>query len=75
MEEEDDAQDSPLNDATNLLQWKEPQISVNALTGLAGFRTMTITGYHKKRPLHIHNSGNTHNFLDNQMAQKYWCII
>jgi len=76
MEEEDDAQDSPPNDTTDLLQWKEPQISVNALTGVAGFRTMRITGYHKKRPLHILiYSGNTHNFLDTQMAQKYGCII
>ena len=76
IEEEDDAQDSPPSDATDLLQWKEPQISVNALTGVAGFRTMRITGYHKKRPLHILiYSGNTHNFLDTQMAQKYGCII
>jgi len=76
IEEEDDAQDSPPSDATDLLQWKEPQISVNALTGLAGFRTMRITGYHQKRPLHILiDSGSTHNFLDTQMAEKYGCII
>nr|KYP76052.1 hypothetical protein KK1_020273 [Cajanus cajan] len=31
----------------------EPQISVNALTGVASFRTMRITGYYKKKPLHI----------------------
>lgn len=34
----------------------DPQISVNALTKISRFktmRTMQITGYHKKRPLHI----------------------
>jgi len=76
MEEKDESQDNPPSDATELLQWKEPQISVNALTGVAGFRTMRIPGYHKKQPLHILiDSGNTHNFFDTQMAQKYGCVI
>ena len=68
--EEDDSYDSPPSDVTELLQRKEPQISVNALTIVVGFRTMRIVGYHKKRPLHILiDSGNTHNFLDTQMEK------
>jgi len=50
MEEEDDSHDSHPSDATKLLQRKEPQISVNTLTELAGFKTMRITRYHQKRP-------------------------
>ena len=74
--QEDDSYDSPLSDVTELLQRKEPQISVNALTIMVGFRTMRIVGYHKKRPLHILiGSGNTHNPLDTQMDKKYGCII
>jgi len=46
--EEDDSHDSPPSDVTELLQRKEPQISVNALTIVVGFRTMRIDGYHKK---------------------------
>ena len=46
--EEDDSYDSPPSDVTELLQRKEPQISVNALTIVVGFRTMRIDGYHKK---------------------------
>jgi len=76
MEEEDDSHDRPPSEVTELLQRKEPQISVYALIRVAGFKTMRITGYHKKRPLHILiDSGSTHNFLDTQMAQKYGCII
>ena len=76
MEEEDDSHDRPPSEATELLQRNKPQISVYALTGVAGFKTMRITGCHLKRPLHILiDSGNTHNFLDTQMAQQYGCII
>jgi len=74
--EEDDSHDSPFSDVTELLQRKEPQISVNALTIVVGFRIMRIAGYHKKRPLHILiDSGNIHNFLHTQMDKKYGCII
>nr|KYP48389.1 Retrotransposable element Tf2 [Cajanus cajan] len=55
---------------------EEPQISVNALTGIANFRTMRVNGYHKKSPLHILiDSGSTHNFLDIQVAKKFGCKI
>ena len=54
----------------------EPQISVNALTGVANFRTMRVTGYHKKTALHILiDNGSTHNFLDINMAKKLGSLI
>lgn len=52
----------------------EPLISVNALTGVANFRTMRVTGHCGKKPLHILiDSGSTHNFLDLHIAQKMGC--
>jgi len=44
--EEDDSHDSPPSDVTELLQRKEPQILVNALTIVVGFKTMRIAKYH-----------------------------
>ena len=54
----------------------KPQISVNALTGVANFKTIRVTGYHKKKALHILiDSGSTHNFLDTNMAKKLGYLI
>nr|KYP34429.1 hypothetical protein KK1_044610 [Cajanus cajan] len=37
---------------------------------------MRITGYHKKKPLHVLiDSGSTHNFLDINIAKKLGCKI
>jgi len=37
---------------------------------------MRITGYFKKRPMHILvDSGSTHNFSDIQLATKMGCLI
>nr|DAD20694.1 TPA_asm: hypothetical protein HUJ06_022157 [Nelumbo nucifera] len=54
----------------------EPCISVNAITGNSHFQTMRVIGYHKKRPLQILiNSGNTHNFVDEQVVKKLGCKV
>ncbi|XP_019425117.1 PREDICTED: uncharacterized protein LOC109333995 [Lupinus angustifolius] len=54
----------------------QPQISVNALTGMVSFRTMRVTGHYLKKPLHILiDSGSTHNFLDIQRAKTIGCKI
>ena len=43
----------------------EPCISLNALSGNRGYRTMRVAGYYKDKPIHILiDSGSTHNFLD-----------
>ncbi|XP_019414608.1 PREDICTED: uncharacterized protein LOC109326374 [Lupinus angustifolius] len=55
---------------------EEPHISVNALTGVANFRTMRATGRYNKKPMHILiDSGSTHNFLDRQVAERIGCKI
>ena len=39
-------------------------ISMNAMNGLPSFKTMRITSYVSKKPLHVLiDSGSTHNFL------------
>jgi len=54
----------------------DPQISVNALTDIASFKTMRVTCCYKKKPLHILiDSRNTHNFLDEGVAKKLCCLI
>lgn len=52
----------------------DPQISVHALTGIANFHTMRVTGYYQKKPLHVLiDSGSTHNFLDIEAAKRLGC--
>ena len=55
-----------------------PHISVHAMNGMIskGYKTMRVTVFIKKRPLHILiDSGSTHNFLDTNMAKKLGCKI
>ena len=55
-----------------------PQISVHAINGLGtnGYRTMRVTVFVRKRPLHILvDSGSTHNFLDVNVAKKLGCKL
>jgi len=61
---------------TETEQFDEPHISVNALMGVTNFRTMTVTGRHKRKPLDILiGSGGTHNFLNVHMEKKIDCKI
>ncbi|KAJ1425372.1 Tify domain [Sesbania bispinosa] len=54
----------------------ELQISVHALSGVANFKTMHVTGHYQKHPVHILiDSGSTHNFLDIGFAKRYGCRI
>ncbi|XP_068475195.1 uncharacterized protein [Phaseolus vulgaris] len=65
-----------INEEREPTQSAEPQISVNALTGVTRLRTMRITGYYQKKTMHILiDSGSTHNFLDVQVAKNYGCTI
>ena len=58
---------------------EEPLISVSALTGLCScktMRTMRVTGFVRKKPIHILiDSGSTNNFLDEQVAKRLGCKI
>ncbi|GJV14851.1 gypsy/ty3 retroelement polyprotein, partial [Tanacetum coccineum] len=55
----------------------QPQISLNALSGVSYFQTMRVIGLVAKgHKLHILvDSGSTHNFLDVNMAKRLGCKI
>ncbi|XP_015158625.1 uncharacterized protein [Solanum tuberosum] len=49
-------------------------ISLQAFTGVTGYQTIRVTGYHEKRPLQILiDTGSTHNFIDEEMARQLGC--
>ncbi|CAJ2675682.1 unnamed protein product [Trifolium pratense] len=53
-----------------------PQLSVQALSGMPNYQTMRISALHNKKLLQILiDSGNTHNFLDLEMAKKLGCKL
>lgn len=53
-----------------------PQISVSVVAGISEYRTMKVKGVHGKRALFILiDSGSTHNFMDDKMAEKLGCHI
>ena len=55
-----------------------PHISVHAISGTTakGYKTMRVTVYVRKKPLHILiDSGSTNNFLDVEIAKKLGCKI
>ena len=72
VEPVDEIEDTQEEDSSSM----DPQISVNALTGISSYKTMRVTGYYKKKPLHILNdSESTHNFLDEEVTKKLGCPI
>ncbi|KAG7579311.1 Integrase catalytic core [Arabidopsis thaliana x Arabidopsis arenosa] len=72
--------DEEFEDAVEEL-WNEedqnlPQISVNAVSGISGYRTMRVKGTHDKKTLFILiDSGSTHNFIDSAVARTLGCKI
>ena len=76
VDEEESGDDLEGREGMEFQEEENPQISINALSGLPGFQTMRVTGMYGKSPLHILlDSGSTHNFLDISMAKKLGCTI
>nr|KYP59360.1 Transposon Ty3-I Gag-Pol polyprotein [Cajanus cajan] len=76
IDKEEDDETLQFETMVKEIDFGDPYISVNALTGVQGFRTMRVTGSYKKKPLHILiDSGSTHNFLDVDIAKKLGCRI
>ncbi|MCH92590.1 gypsy/Ty-3 retroelement polyprotein, partial [Trifolium medium] len=83
--EMDDDDEAPIEEPTielvgdeseTLQAFENPQLSLQALTGVANYHTMRVTGLHDKKLLHILlDSGSTHNFLDLEMAKKLGCKL
>lgn len=52
------------------------EISIHALNGSLAYRTLRVTGYHSKRPLHILvDTGNSHNLIDPLLVEQLGCQI
>jgi predicted aspartyl protease len=53
-----------------------PHLSLNALEGVVGLNTLRVTGRVEKQPLFILvDTGNTHNFISNQVAERLHCRL
>ena len=49
-------------------------ISLQAFTGVIGYQTIRVTGYHEKQTLKVLiDTGSTHNFIDKQVVAKLGC--
>ncbi|CAJ2678818.1 unnamed protein product [Trifolium pratense] len=60
----------------SLSAFENAQLSLQALTGIANYQTMRVTGLHEKKMLHILlDSGSTHNFLDLETAKSLGCKL
>ncbi|PHT67372.1 hypothetical protein T459_26859 [Capsicum annuum] len=52
------------------------EISMHALNGSLGFRTLKVIGYHSKMGLHILiDTGSSHNFIDPELVRKLGCEV
>lgn len=52
------------------------EISMNALNGSLGYRTLKVTGYHSKMNLHILvDTGSSHNFIEPDLFKKLGCEV
>ncbi|GAU25035.1 hypothetical protein TSUD_155090 [Trifolium subterraneum] len=60
----------------NIANFENPQLSLQALTGISTYQTMRISGLHDKKVIQILlDSGSTHNFLDLEVAKKLGCVL
>lgn len=49
-------------------------VSLQAFSGVTGYLTIRVTGYHEKRLLQVLiDTGSTHNFIDQDIAKRLGC--
>ena len=52
------------------------EISMHALNGSLGYRTLKVVGYHSKKGLNILiGTGNSHNFIETELVGQLGCEI
>ncbi|PHT80666.1 hypothetical protein T459_13681 [Capsicum annuum] len=63
-----DPKESQEVEMTNTME--QLKISIHVLNGSLGYRTLKVTGYHFKKPLHILiDTGSSYNFIDPELVQ------
>lgn len=73
---DDSTTEATLSEPDSLQVFENPQLSLQALTGIPSYHTMQVTGLHDKTLLHILlDSGSTHNFLDLETAKSLGCKL
>ncbi|KAD6454360.1 hypothetical protein E3N88_09066 [Mikania micrantha] len=71
-----DEEEEQIDDGVQSQEWVEPQISINALIGIASFSTMKVIGTIGNKQLRILiDSGSTRNFLNKDLAIKLNCSL
>jgi len=73
-------EDGECNDGGRVIEEEQvthnPHLSLNALEGVVGLNTLRVTGRVEKQPLFILvDTGNTHNFISNQVAERLHCRL
>ncbi|XP_015081221.1 uncharacterized protein LOC107024768 [Solanum pennellii] len=69
-----------LEEESNTMELVQPaehmEISMHALNGSLGYRTLKVTGYHSKKSLNILiDTGNSHNFIEPELVGQLGCEI
>ncbi|XP_019224822.1 PREDICTED: uncharacterized protein LOC109206457 [Nicotiana attenuata] len=55
---------------------EQMEISIHALNGSLGYRTLQVTGYHAKKALSILiDTGSSHNFIDPELVKHLGCKV
>ncbi|XP_060212277.1 uncharacterized protein LOC132639908 [Lycium barbarum] len=80
FEEEDKCceQESPTEEADQAIEkiQEKLDISMHALNGSLGYKTLRVTGYHSKKPLHILvDRRSSHNFIDPSLVEQLGCPV
>lgn len=62
-----------MNKELGIQQYTEQmEISIYALNGSLGYRTLRVTGYHSKQPFHIPvDTMSSHNFIDPSLVEQF----
>ncbi|PNX71153.1 retrotransposon-related protein [Trifolium pratense] len=73
---EEPTEETNIPESDSLQAFENAQLSLQALTGIANYHTMRVTGIHDKKSLQILlDSGSTHNFLDLEIAKSLGCKL
>ncbi|OIT39306.1 hypothetical protein A4A49_36299 [Nicotiana attenuata] len=75
-EQELEIQDEGINLLESSQGIEQMEISIHALNGSLGYRTLKVTGYHARKALSILiDTGSSHNFIDPELVKHLGCKL